>query len=117
MNYNNYLKSKDWKNKKSEKYLKLKRKWKKPRCAICWYDDLLEVHHLYYEDDLTKNKSDSLRILCRTCHQTTHDLINEWVLVIDSKSHHSIFTKMKNMVKVRLWYKLNESIFWKITNN
>lgn len=104
MNYQDYLSSEDWKNKKKEKYANMKRKWKKPRCAICWYDEMLEMHHLVYEHDLTQNKQDSLRILCRVCHQTTHDLINEWILVYPNRNHHSRYALTKNAVKKRLWY-------------
>lgn len=103
MLYKDYLKSDDWKNKRTEKIKKFKYKWW-PRCSICSTDKTLEVHHLIYEKDLTENKQESLRILCRLCHQTTHDLINEWILVYPNRNHNSRFAMTKSAVKKRLWY-------------
>ena len=65
--YKDYLETNHWK--KIREYVKYKRKC----CKKCQTKERLEVHHKTYErlgNELLKD----LVLLCRTCHQLTHDL-------------------------------------------
>lgn len=94
MSYNDYLKSKDWKQKRSTKYSKSKTK----RCAICYSDESLQVHHLIYRPDLKDTESSDLRILCGICHETAHELINSGKIKFKTTKHTHRFSRTKNAV-------------------
>jgi len=68
--YREYLRSNDWKIKKSNKLKKTK------NCAICNKKNNLDIHHIFYKSWYDVENSD-LRILCRECHYKTHELIKE----------------------------------------
>src|SRR3990167_2957622 len=93
--YQDYLKSSDWEDKKSKKYSKLR------RCAICGDKENLDIHHLNYKN-LTDCEQSDLRILCRRCHFTTHNLYKACVFHFRNTNHHSRFAIIKNAVKKHL---------------
>jgi len=100
MEYADYLKSIDWKNKREEK---LSRKLgTKKRCAICASEENLNIHHLSYQVDLTKVEQKDLRVLCKRCHSLTHELFKNGKLKFKSKNHHSRFVLTKTAVKKEL---------------
>jgi hypothetical protein len=83
--YRAYLQSDDWKRKRQEK------RRKKNHCAICGDTRRLDVHHLRYQADLRKVPKHDLRVLCRTCHTTAHDLMKAGVIVFKSEKHNHRF--------------------------
>ena len=95
-NYKQYLKSEDWKTKKTEKYSKTKK-----RCGICGSKEDVDLHHLNYKNLLDVESSD-LRALCRRCHFLAHDLIKNGKIVFKSDNHHSRFAIIKYQVKKEL---------------
>lgn len=108
MKYTDYLKSKDWKDKREAK---LNRKLgSKKRCAICSGKENLQVHHLSYRNDLSKVEQKDLRILCDRCHYMTHKLFKEGKIIFKSKNHHSRFVITKTAVKKALGLN-NENLF------
>lgn len=96
MEYREYLGSEEWKKKRGEK-LKNKK-----NCSICWSCDNIDIHHLTYKNIFNEPTTD-LRRLCRSCHQLTHKLFNEWKIKFTSDSHHSRFAIIKYQVKKYLW--------------
>jgi hypothetical protein len=95
VNYNKYLKSKDWQDKR-----KLKNS-KKYRCAICGDKKDIDVHHLNYKKLYDVEQTD-LRKLCRRCHFLAHRLHKEGIIVFKSANHHSRFAIIKAKVKKEL---------------
>lgn len=96
--YQQYLKSDHWKKLRRRK----RRKFKEPRCAICASTDQVDTHHLFYRNIHDVQLSD-LRLLCRRCHDVTHQLMAEGELSkVKYKSHHSMFGATKEKVKRRL---------------
>lgn len=95
MEYKEYLKSDDWKEKR-------KRKYKKPRkCAICASTEKLDVHHLNYKNLVDVDSSD-LRVLCHRCHFLAHELQKSGKIKFTSSNHHSRFALIKTAVKKEL---------------
>lgn len=68
--YKLYLQSDDWRQKKKSKLSKNK------NCAICNSKESLDIHHIFYRNWYDVENSD-LRILCRKCHFTCHDLMKD----------------------------------------
>lgn len=66
LKYSNYLKSENWKLKRSEV---LKRD--KDLCQVCKENKAFEVHHITYEN-LFKEKLEDLLSVCRNCHIEIH---------------------------------------------
>ena len=64
----NYLQSQKWRDKRS---LVIQRD---KRCQLCGATSQLEVHHLSYKH-LAQEPLEELITLCRTCHQTRHDIL------------------------------------------
>ena len=95
MEYATYLKSEDWKDKRS-----LKKKTNS-RCAICSSNKKLDTHHLNYKNLVDVQQSD-LRVLCHRCHFLAHDLMKNGKIVFRSTNHHSRFTIIKSAVKKSL---------------
>lgn len=82
--YAAYLASPDWKKKRAQK---LNRSGgKKRRCSICGATENLDIHHLIYRKRLEEAKQDDLRILCRHCHDTAHELIRSGAIRFRSES-------------------------------
>ena len=94
--YTEYLKTKDWKDKRDIKYSKAHK-----RCAICGESRNLDLHHLNYKDLYSVETTD-LRVLCRRCHNISHDLMKNGKIVFSSESHHSRFAVIKYQVKMFL---------------
>lgn len=95
MNYSDYLKSCDWKEKRT-----LKRNNKK-NCAICGSKENLHTHHLNYKNLIDVEQSD-LRVLCENCHFLTHKLFKEGKIKFKNNNHNSRFALIKNAVKKHL---------------
>tara|TARA_B100001758_G_C17816129_1_gene306954 strand:+ start:148 stop:483 length:336 start_codon:yes stop_codon:yes gene_type:complete len=93
--YQEYLRSDDWMNKRRIKISK------KKRCAICATTEEIHVHHLNYRS-LHDVKQSDLRKLCRRCHFLGHKLERRGKIVYRSNNHHSKFTIFKNAVKKEL---------------
>ena len=71
MTYRDYLKTTLWGRTRRRK---LKKSFK---CQVCGSnDDILDVHHRYYEKQgegiLKKEKDMDLKVLCRSCHTLYH---------------------------------------------
>lgn len=98
--YKRYLRSDDWLRKKRAKHQR--KNGTKKRCSICAAEAPLDVHHLRYVSDLTETNQSDLRLLCRRCHQTAHDLMHSGQLVFRSTSHHHRFALTKAVVKKAL---------------
>ncbi len=90
--YQNYLNSEDWLLKRITKFNKSKTKC----CAVCGSRERLEVHHLFYRSDLKEAENTDLRIFCRICHETAHELIKLGVIKFKNKNHHSRFAITRN---------------------
>jgi len=91
MKYADYLKSDDWKKKRS---LKLR---KQDRCVICGAREHLDVHHMVYRNLYDVKQSD-LRVLCRRCHYLAHDLIRLGSIRYGKSSVNNCFLKTKREV-------------------
>lgn len=79
-----YLKSDHWKDLRLRKLVS-----QDAKCEICGFRCLHnDVHHMIYRRPLTNTKLTDLIVLCRSCHETIHELIDI------SKVSHSI-TKSK----------------------
>lgn len=67
----NYLKSDHWKDLRLRKLVSTDAK-----CEICAFRCLQnDVHHTIYRRPLTNAKLTDLVVLCRSCHQAVHELI------------------------------------------
>lgn len=62
-----YIKTKEWRKKILETFIK---KWKK--CMKCWSEKLLQVHHSTYERLWNENIETDLFPLCIRCHNYFH---------------------------------------------
>jgi len=99
MEYNQYLQSADWQQKRSEKLL---RKYgTKKRCSICASKEKLNIHHLNYRNLYDVEQSD-LRILCERCHKLTHALYKNGKFRFVNNNHLSRFAIIKAAVKKEL---------------
>lgn len=67
--YQEYLKSEHWTDvKKAMRRLK-----SVPKCELCGtIDEMLDVHHISYENIGYENQSD-LCVLCHSCHKKVHE--------------------------------------------
>lgn len=86
--YQEYLKSDHWQYWRN-------RKKKDGFCVVCKKKNNLEVHHLKYSDlyDIT-NKD--LVVLCRRCHQLTHDMMQAGELKF-KKGEYKLNTILKTL--------------------
>jgi hypothetical protein len=64
--YAEYLRSEDWINRRN----KFKEFWHN-KCSFCNSEEDLQVHHLNY-DNLGKETSYDVILLCKKCHYLTH---------------------------------------------
>lgn len=95
--YAEYLKSDHWKALRKKKRSKCSKTNGKNRCAICASTENIETHHMEYRNIYDVTTSD-LRLLCRTCHGTGHDLMRNG-LKMSSHSVHGNFNILKVAVK------------------
>ena len=95
MKYTDYLKSNDWKTKRTAKVSK------KFRCGICGDTNNIHVHHLNYKH-LNDVEQADLRKLCKRCHFLAHKLMKEGKIVFRSTNHHSRWGILKAAVKKEL---------------
>lgn len=91
--YSEYLSSQEWKEIKAKVHSRNKRKWK--FCNICGTNWDLELHHSSYKVIGNPNPGNTVKLLCRGCHQEVHDY---------SKSHpnrslYSCFSRIRNARK------------------
>lgn len=106
MNYNEYLKSDDWKQLKGQKYKKKDRK-----CAFCASVENLDVHHMVYAKDLGDTTTGDLRVLCRKCHSFTHFLFNNGYIKFRTKTRVKRFTDTKRGFTRYFGLKKNSPLF------
>ena len=71
--YQSYLRSDDWKEKKAKKYKSMAKKKRKCCACGCIEKRPLHVHHLNYKNLVDVENAD-LRILCERCHTLAHIL-------------------------------------------
>jgi len=95
--YAEYLQSDHWKNLRARKRASVTKSVGKCRCAICASTERIETHHLRYRN-IYDVQLDDLRLLCRECHQTAHDLMAAG-LRFKSKTNNGIFCALKVAVK------------------
>lgn len=67
MNLSDYIKTKEWRKKRLETFLK---KWKK--CMKCWSEKQIQVHHSNYSRLWDENIDIDLFPLCTRCHNFFH---------------------------------------------
>ena len=67
MDLRKYTRTKEWRKKRIETFLK---KWKK--CMKCWTEKKIEVHHATYERIWDENVETDLFPLCKRCHEFFH---------------------------------------------
>lgn len=80
-----YLKSDDWKSLRKHKLIT-----KKNRCCLCGHTSKSnDVHHLKYKRLYDVELKD-LRVMCRACHEWTHDLLEK-------------YPKMKTLKRHKIW--------------
>jgi len=73
--YKEYLKSEEWKTIKENISKRKGAKWN--LCNLCTSPHNLEVHHSSYKVIGTVNGGNTLKMLCRSCHQQIHDKCKE----------------------------------------
>jgi len=98
LEYRKYLESNEWKILRAKKL----KKNNKYRCAICKSNERLNVHHLFYRNNLANTKLTDLRMLCHRCHELIHKLEKEGKIKYKNKNHHSRFGIIKGAVKKEL---------------
>lgn len=101
--YKEYLKSKDWADKRKKK-LKGKKK-----CAFCQTTTKLEPHHLIYKDLFSVENKD-LRVVCRKCHLEIHKLMKEGKIIFSTKDPNKRYYIIKRKLAEIAWENLLESI-------
>ncbi len=94
MEYKEYLRTEDWKNKRDDKLTR------KTRCGICAAENV-DIHHLNYRNLFDVSLSD-LRRMCRRCHFLAHDLYKAGRFRFKSENHQSRWCTIKNAVKKEL---------------
>ncbi len=67
MDLSDYIKTKEWRKKRLETFLK---KWK--RCMKCWSEKQIHVHHATYERLWNETTDTDLFPLCKRCHNYFH---------------------------------------------
>ena len=67
MNLSDYIKTKEWRKKRLETFLK---KWKK--CMKCWSEKQIQVHHSNYSRLWDEDIGIDLFPLCTRCHNFFH---------------------------------------------
>lgn len=95
--YQQYLKSEHWKKLRARKRRTGGKIGGKSCCGICASTEQIETHHLRYKNIYDVTTSD-LRLLCRQCHETAHELMKSG-LKMNSTSHHGLFSIIKAAVK------------------
>ena len=94
MKYQDYLKTEDWKSKRTEK------RAKKRNCGICGSNEI-DIHHLNYKN-LFDVRQEDLRRMCRRCHFLAHNLMEAGKIKFRSTNHHSRWCILKAAVKREL---------------
>jgi 5-methylcytosine-specific restriction endonuclease McrA len=64
--YEEYLKTTKWRNKREELF-SLRGK----KCEVCGSEKLIQVHHLTYKNIFNEPLED-LKVLCKNCHTEAH---------------------------------------------
>lgn len=75
--YTDYLESDLWKKKKQAffKSIYCNRVNGIPACYVCLSVKKPNIHHLTYKT-LCRERLEDLMLLCKSCHQLTHDILN-----------------------------------------
>ena len=95
MEYAEYLKSDDWKSKRTDK------RKRRLRCGICGSKNNIHIHHLNYKN-LEDVEQIDLRRLCKECHFLAHKLMKEGKIIFRNTNHHSRWAILKAAVKKEL---------------
>lgn len=89
-----YLQSDHWKNLRLEKLSR-----EDACCEICGFRSVSnDVHHLRYPRPLTKTKLNDLVVLCRSCHELIHEIIDTIKIGSELKSD-KLFTLCRLSLK------------------
>lgn len=67
--YDEYLQSDTWKQKRKERL-----EYDDNKCTCCNSDENLQVHHITYERGLGNEEKEDLITLCKECHMKLHEL-------------------------------------------
>ena len=67
-NYSRHMASSAWQNRRDRYFVTHKK-----ICSACKRQDLIELHHITYEN-FTKEPDEDLVALCQTCHMWVHQL-------------------------------------------
>lgn len=92
--YNKYLKSKWWKDRREKYWLKNK------TICFCCKLEASELHHYNY-NVLGKEKDSDLIPLCRKCHQDIHDNVKDGKFKLKSAHYRlrELFNKAEKVLK------------------
>ena len=74
--YQEYLKSDEWKTIKNSIKQRKGARWN--LCNLCTSPNNLEVHHSSYKVIGTINPHNTVKMLCRSCHQEVHDYCKKY---------------------------------------
>lgn len=74
-NYQEYLRSEEWVQIKSNIRKRKGAKWN--FCNVCGSDKNLDIHHSSYKVIGTINPGNTVKILCRECHYSVHSIQKE----------------------------------------
>lgn len=69
--YQSYLKSEEWKSIRSKIKKRTAKKWN--FCNICGSGNNLNIHHSSYKVIGQENPGNTVKMLCRECHNSLHE--------------------------------------------
>jgi len=97
MDLESYIKTKEWRQKRIETFLK---KWKK--CMKCGSEKQIQVHHSTYTRLWNENISTDLFPLCKRCHEFFHKHY-KWHFIKNTLEFISVkeLPKYESSIKVR----------------
>lgn len=92
-NYDEYLKSDEWKNLKKE----LKKEKKYQTCRACGNKRFIQLHHKTYRWINTNKERLGIVALCGKCHRRTHEYAKKKNISIYRATKHIIATTKKRI--------------------
>lgn len=103
--YEEYLESDEWKKIKKSIRSRKGAKWR--YCNICGIDENLDVHHSSYKVIGSINPGNTVKILCRDCHQELHELCKKMDLDFYQAFRHIRAEREKARKPVFIFYAAN----------